>query len=288
MYAGERRIQALVRELKEELGISVEQARPLIRFRHDYPDRCVDLDVWWVTVWRGTARGLEGQKLRWVAVEDLAVFDFPDANYPIIRAVDLPALYLLTPDIRLADLTEFMRDLQSCLNAGARLIQLRAKSAGEVELRRIAAEVLPLCQSQGARVLINSSPAFALELNADGVHLSARRLIACRRRPLPAELLVAASCHDRRELRQAAAIGADFAVLGPVKETASHPGAAGIGWSEFERLSRDARMPIYALGGLRADDMAESWERGAQGLAMISGVWSASDPAAAVRLCAGG
>ncbi len=81
---------ALRRELDEELGIAVGAAHPLIRIRHDYPDRRVLLDVWKVTEYRGTPLGRDGQKLRWCEVEALAAAQLLPADRPVITALRLP------------------------------------------------------------------------------------------------------------------------------------------------------------------------------------------------------
>ncbi len=81
---------ALRRELDEELGIAVGAAHPLIRIRHDYPDRRVLLDVWTVTEYRGTPLGRDGQNLRWCEVEALATAQLLPADRPVITALRLP------------------------------------------------------------------------------------------------------------------------------------------------------------------------------------------------------
>lgn len=89
---------ALARELHEELGIVVGAARPLIKIRHDYPDKQVLLDVWEVSVFTGEPHGAEGQPLAWVKPRDLSNYEFPAANQPIVAAAKLPAQYLITPE----------------------------------------------------------------------------------------------------------------------------------------------------------------------------------------------
>jgi 8-oxo-dGTP diphosphatase len=85
--AGESLQAALARELREELGIEIGPARPLLEVRHDYGDRQVLLDVHLIREFAGTARGLEGQPLRWVSPGELADYAFPAANVPIVTAV---------------------------------------------------------------------------------------------------------------------------------------------------------------------------------------------------------
>ncbi|HMD74954.1 MAG TPA: 8-oxo-dGTP diphosphatase MutT [Steroidobacteraceae bacterium] len=88
---GEKRYAALERELKEELGIEVVAARPLIRARHQYPTREILLDVWVVSEYRGEPAGLDGQALRWCARADLPAAKLLPADRPIVTALQLPA-----------------------------------------------------------------------------------------------------------------------------------------------------------------------------------------------------
>jgi 8-oxo-dGTP diphosphatase len=92
-----------------------------------------------------------------------------------------------------------------------------------------------------------------------------------RERPL--HPLVGASCHTRAELEHAMAVGLDFAVAGPVRPTASHPGAPVLGWAAFETLVAGTSIPVYAIGGLRRADLERAREAGAHGIAMLSGAW---------------
>ncbi len=79
--------QALIRELQEELAITVTACEPLVEVSHDYTDKSVLLDVWIVSAFTGEPKGNEGQQVRWVKPEQLAEYDFPEANVPIVEAV---------------------------------------------------------------------------------------------------------------------------------------------------------------------------------------------------------
>ncbi len=269
---GEGVQQALRRELEEELGIRGEAARPLIRVRHRYSDGCVLLDVWRVTRYRGAPFGREGQTVRWVEPERLPAFDFPPPNRPICTAVRLPDSCMITPEPS-SDLRGFLLRLECCLREGVRLFQLRARRLSGKEYRRLAEQAISLARRHGAQVLLNAAPERAMELGADGVHLSSRRLLSLRRRPLPASRWVAASCHDERELRHAADVGVDFALLSPVLPTVSHPGAAAVGWEQFQRLVEQVNFPVYALGGMDERHISIAHSHGAQGIAAIRGIW---------------
>jgi 8-oxo-dGTP diphosphatase len=117
-------------------------------------------------------------------------------------------------------------------------------------------------------VLVNGDIALARELRV-GVHLKAAQLAALGQRPLPQALPVAASCHDATELAHAERLRCDFAVLGPVQATASHPGAAPLGWAAFAALREAGTIPLYAIGGLGAGDLDIARAHGAQGIAAI-------------------
>lgn len=268
---GESAEAALARELWEELHIAPVRSRPLIRIPHRYPDKNVLLDVWRVDAFRGEPSGREGQPVRWVSPSELPGFAFPAANRAIMNAVRLPPYYAISGAWRGEE--AFRRGLQQALEAGARLIQLRLQEDSPAVVERAAAFALSLCRARGASVVLNGPAEAALALGLDGVHLSARALAAVAVRPVPPELWCGASCHSREELARAAQLGVDFAVLGPVAPTASHPGAPALGWERFADIVRDAPLPVYALGGLRRDDLPRALASRAQGVAAIRALW---------------
>jgi mutator protein MutT len=87
---GEERLAALMRELQEEIGITIGPPRPLIRVCHAYASREVLLDVWVVRSYSGEPRGLDGQALRWCTQDELAETELLPADKPIVAALRLP------------------------------------------------------------------------------------------------------------------------------------------------------------------------------------------------------
>lgn len=83
--SNETAFQALQRELSEEIGITVKQAEPWLKFEYQYPHAHVLLDVWLVKEFSGTAIGAEGQPINWVSTAELKEFEFPDGNRFIIE-----------------------------------------------------------------------------------------------------------------------------------------------------------------------------------------------------------
>ena len=274
IHAGETEPTALARELNEELGITLRAACPLLRVRHTYPDKTVLLNVWRVTDYAGEPHGREGQPLRWVSTAELEGLDLPEADLPIVRALRLPALYLIT-DSRRYGKAGMLVFIERALRAGARLLQLREPQMTREEYTDYARTVTTLGHQYGARVLLNADPALVEGCGADGVHLDSRRLMTLSERPLPTSFQIAASCHNTAELSQAARVGADFALLSPVQATATHPDVAPLGWDEFARLRLCSDVPVYALGGMQPGHLPEARRRGAHGLAMIGGLWEA-------------
>ncbi len=270
--AGEDIQHALARELHEELGITVKTARPLIRVRHDYPDKSVLLDVWRVDAFAGQPHGREGQQIEWVAPEHLLERTYPAANWPIVTAARLPHLYLITPEPRNGT-ADFLRELEQSLRGDIRLVQLRAKTLAGDDYKRLVEQSLHLCRRYRTQLILNAPPQLAQELGADGAHLDGSRLMTLGERPLARNLWVTASCHNATELAHACHIGIDFAVASPVLETTSHPGAQTLGWAGLRALTEQATVPVYALGGMTPDHLLQAWAHGAQGIAGIGALW---------------
>jgi 8-oxo-dGTP diphosphatase len=272
---GEDARQALARELGEELGIAPLSARPMIRIRHDYPDKSVYLDVWYVDTFQGQPRGREGQEIDWVPRNELMGRKFPAANLAIVNAVRLPPVYLITPEPG-DDHARFFSILEHALKSGIRLVQLRAKSYSVHQFKQHARKAIDLSRRFGAQVILNCSADLAESLGADGMHMSSEMLMSMKTRPVPEDKWLSASCHSRQEVEQAGQLGTDFIVISPVLTTSSHPDAKVLGWQGFTALCDLASMPAYALGGMNLHRIDKAWHHGAQGIAAISAIWNAS------------
>ena len=278
---GESATAALARELHEELGITIATDRltALIAVPCSHGGKRIVLDVFEVPAWRGRARGREGQALAWTALERLGEYTVPPADLPVVAALRAPSLYLITPEpdpAATGDRSDFLRRFEAALAAGRRRIQLRARALRGEPLALLAARCLARCREVGAELLVNGDVELARELGC-GVHLRADQLLGLGSRPLPPEQPVAASCHDGDELARAEALGLDFAVLGPVRITSSHPGSHPIGWHGFARLREPVSLPVYALGGMGPDDVALARRHGGQGVAGIRAFWPAAE-----------
>jgi len=249
---------ALKRECQEELGIEITAQRPLININYQYPELNVELQVFLIENFLGKAKGLEGQPLQWVNKEQLNQYKMPAANQPIINAVQLPSEYLITPQKK----DNLLCFIENNLKKGIKLVQFRQPHC---DFKKIL-EVVDLCHDYQAKLLINEDIKLAQKVKADGIHLKAAQLFEYKKIPLE---LIAASCHNLKELNQAQKI-AHFALLSPIKKTTSHPLAKSLGFKVFENWVKQINMPVYGLGGLLLTEKKQIWQRGGQGIAGIS------------------
>ncbi|MBB5214671.1 Nudix family hydrolase [Parapusillimonas granuli] len=283
---GETVLEALARELKEELDIEVTDASPWVTYTHEYPKNIVQLAFCQVRGWVGEPRCMEDQQLAWVdpSRTPLPVGPLLPATEPPLRWLRLPDRYLITAIGGADGLAAYLARLEKALSAGVRLVQFREPAwagNGAEDAHAAFRRVLRQCRRHGARCLVNSCHPESWWAEADGVHLRAAdaRLRAAgvpasgadATRPLQsvAPGLLGVSAHTAADLDAARALGADFAVLGHVLDTPSHPGQAGMGWARFAELARDAGLPVFAIGGQSEATLADARRHGAHGIAGI-------------------
>ena len=173
----------------------------------------------------------------------------------------------------------YLAGIQRALASGIRRIHLRLPDPSEAFLpahrESLLRRAVELAYAAGAQPFISGDIDLARAIGA-GVHLRSGQLAQLHERPLPASQPLAASCHDEEELHHAQRLGCDFAVLGPVMPTPSHPGDQGLGWTRFAALRETVSLPIYAIGGLTPDDIPKARRHGAQGIAAIRALWPSS------------
>ena len=261
--ASETAAQALNRELKEELNITVTAATPLITVNHPYPDLDVQLNVFLIEQFSGEVKSCEGQPFNWVSPDELDHYPFPAANQPIITAARLPHYYAILDD---TDEALLLTKLQKILDSGIKLIQARLKNLSPIAVAKFVEQAYPLCKQQQALLLMNSAAGYPSAV--DGIHLTSRDLMALTTRPENSQWL-AASCHNLEQLQHAQKIGVDFVVLAPVLSTPTHPGAASLGWEQFAELVAQVNLPVYALGGMTPSSLTTAQQSGGQGIAGI-------------------
>ena len=267
---GESSAEALQRELQEELGLHVQRSYPWITRRYSYPHATVRLQFHRVVQWGGEPRPREGQQLSWQHAHAVSVSPVLPANAPILKALKLPLVCAITRAWQIGE-AQALAALDLALARGTRLVQIREHALDARQKIRFATEVTRRVHKANGIALLNGGIELAMEINADGVHLTAEALGSATRRP-DCEWC-GASCHDADQLEQARRLGVDFALLGPVAPTPTHPDAVVLGWEKFSALTRDFALPVFALGGLSATDLHTARMAGAHGIAMLRGAW---------------
>jgi 8-oxo-dGTP diphosphatase len=265
--------QALVREIKEELDIVVSDLKPLIKIKHHYKDKVVLLDVKITDKFKGSPIGAENQPIKWEKISELEEKYFPEANKNIIKALKLPSLYIITGDFNSKE--DFQRKLKNSLSNNKGIVQLRCNHIKDtkryLEFSDIAKSI---CEEFDVLLLLNTTLKCFNQSKANGIHLNSHLMYEYNSRPVPSNIVLSVSCHNKDEIKQAELLKADIVLLSPVKETSSHPGVKGMGWDEFINLKKNLCSPVYALGGMEKEDVSKAKEVGAQGIASISMLWS--------------
>lgn len=200
------------------------------------------------------------------------------------RIVPLKGLYLILDPVAFSG-RNLVDVLNAAAEAGARLFQYRDKHASmkdaylqAVRLRQASADV-------GAVLIINDRCDLALAVEADGVHLGQRDLpLAHARRLMGPDNIIGISTHRLDQVEAATRGGADYIGFGPIFHTgtkADHEPVVGL--EGLRQVRTRTALPIFAIGGLEVDKVAEVKNAGADGVAVISTVANASDVGTAVR-----
>ncbi len=267
---GETPRDALVRELDEELGMQVDTAYPWITREHVYEHAHVSLHFFEVSAWRGEIHDRVHSALSWQQADAMDVGPMLPANGPILKALRLPRLFGITHAGEIGIDAQLAR-LDAALASGLRLVQIREPALPEGPREAFARAVVERCHATGALVMVNDDPALARSIGADGLHLTARSLASAAARP---EFeWVGASCHTRADLEKAAGLELDYALLGAVQPTLSHPERNALGWPAFTEMIARLPLPVFALGGLGAGDLGCAKAAGAHGVAGIRAFW---------------
>ncbi len=265
--SGESIAEALARELHEELAIDIGPAYPWVVRVFDYPHARVRLHFCRVFEWRGQMQAREHQEFGFFSSQRLPSGPLLPATTPVLRWLQLPALYAISAVAQLGR-ELFLQRLESALAAGLRLLQFREPELDATDAASILQQVLDRARAAAATVLVNSRHHPSLWHRADGVHLTAADLATAAERP--EFKWVGASTHSRSEIERAAALGVDFVVAGPVQSTSTHPHRPPLGWPAFANVIANAAMPVYALGGMQAGDLPHAMRHGAHGIAALS------------------
>lgn len=176
--------------------------------------------------------------------------------------------------------------VETLLAGGVDLLQLRGKGHPFAEIESYARRIQPLCGAAGVPLIINDHVEIAARVGAEGVHLGQDDgAIAAARESLPDGALVGRSTHSVDQAREARAEGADYIGFGPLFPTPTKEGRPGIGIAEIAAVEGEvgSHLPVFCIGGIKLENLAEVIAAGARRVVIVSGLLQAPDIAARCR-----
>ena len=188
-------------------------------------------------------------------------------------------LYLVTDRTQTRG-RDLLSVLEQALEGGVQAIQLREKDLGGKALFDLAEKTRELCGRYDALLLINDRIDVALAVDAAGVQLSKTSLpISAARALLGAQKLIGASTHSLDEARQAQSSGVDFVLFGPVYFTPSKASfGAPQGLDALKKIVANLRVPVYAIGGIKPENIIDVHSVGVRGVTLISAIIGSDRP----------
>ena len=265
--AGETLREALVREIQEELGVTVDNAWPWLTRQFTYPHATVRLKFFHVTSWHGEIRAIEHSGIVWVKIGDTPpVSPVLPANGPILRGLELPRVCQLI-EIDSANLNARIAEFDSMAACGKPLIRVACAKLTGQEKALLASHLAPILgKSPTTILLIDDDEALARMAQASGVFFSGETgnpVLSIKQRP--DFEWVAASCRNQEELAHAIALDLDFVVVPNVRSTTDSRGGS-IGWGEFGRLIELSPLPVLAQGSIAQESLETAQAQGGHGI----------------------
>lgn len=164
--------------------------------------------------------------------------------------------------------------VRKAIDGGVKAVQLRGKNLSARELLRIGEKLRRLTEERSVKLFVNDRIDVAMTLDADGIHLGQTSLpVTLVRKISGGRFMIGVSTHNLREAREAEAGGADFITFGPVFETSSKLAfGPPVGLRKLANVTREIKIPVFAIGGIKIGDVKRVVESGGRGVAVISAI----------------
>jgi thiamine-phosphate diphosphorylase len=195
--------------------------------------------------------------------------------------LDRPTLMLVSDRVLVAN-RPFTDAILAAARENVTAVQLREKDLPASQLLDVAVQ-LKQSLPKHVRLIINDRMDVALAAEADGVQLGVGSLPVAAARRISGDLLVGASVHSVDEAVQAERDGADYLIVGTMFATRTHPGKVPEGLALMRSIRAAVELPLIGIGGITAQNAPSVMASGADGVAVISDILAAADPAEAAR-----
>lgn len=254
---GETAEQACRREVLEEVGVDLEQWHSFDIIQHEYDDIVVNLHLFYASVTTAQLQDIQ-QPWAWYRRDQLRNLNFPKANQAIIER-----LYW-SPYIKIS---ENLHEIQHI--APETLLYWRIDELQTSQLQQLT----QLTPAQLANLIINieiwEGLPSEIKKQIFTLHFKQYQVMQLNTQKLPHGVRCLAACHDLAALQQAQQVGCEAVFLSPVLATESHPDTATLGWAQFSDWAAHSTIPVFALGGLKPNDLTFAQQHHAYGVAGI-------------------
>ncbi len=206
----------------------------------------------------------------------------PEGNGPLLRErLRTARLYLCCEARPRGEDPEAL--LRAALGGGVDIVQLREKELGRAEIERAAGTYRRVADTYSALFIVNDDPDLARSCDADGVHVGKHAEVAAARELLGPDAIVGLSTHSEAEIEAAAELPVDYIAVGPIWETPTKPGRAGIGLEPIAYAAERAAHPFFAIGGISPLNAEEVVRGGAGRLCVVRAIRDAPNPEVAAQ-----
>jgi thiamine-phosphate pyrophosphorylase len=196
----------------------------------------------------------------------------------------LHGLYVIT-DTHLIPRERFVSTVEAAVRGGATMVQLREKDTPHADMVRLGRDILAVTRRYGALLIVNDHPSVAKEIGADGVHVGRDDPpITEARALLGSQAIIGASCYGSIERAvEAEKAGADYVAFGTPFPSPTKPKRTDIALEIFRQAKQQVGVPVFAIGGITLANARQVIDAGADGIAVVSGVFGVPDVEAAAR-----
>jgi thiamine-phosphate pyrophosphorylase len=202
-----------------------------------------------------------------------------------MRTLDQCRLYGIL-DTGYCDPSLLGRMLERMITGGVDIVQLRAKGMAPDRIAELAGELHPVSRAAGVPLIINDHPALVAETGVEGAHVGVEDMtVAGARRLAGRACWIGKSSHSLAQAREGAGQGADYLGFGPLFATPTKPDYVPIGTEDIRAVYREIALPVFCIGGIKRENLAEVMASGAERVVIVSGILLATDPAGYTRAC---